>query len=227
MPAKKKPTAKKTAAKKATKKKSQKSGKAKPAADKGQIDLLATAGGMPEDLVVPAAVIAQCFEITQARVRQLADLEIAVKISRDRYSLAASVQGYCRYLKRMQLDAEQKRLEETRLTRVRADSQELDMQIKMRDLYPKREVDEALFGVATTMTAMFDGSASRIASKLGGGAVLRKKLIDEFNEIRKQFAAGLREFSGRLTVDGWDSRATARPRTRRVVKKKSSTKRKR
>ena len=180
-----------------------------------------------QELLYPSATIAMLLMITDRRLRQLAQEGIVPKATHARYPLVGCVQGYVKYLQQLKSGTDERASEATRLTKVRADSYELDLLIRNREVYQKREVDEALFTVATTLTAMLDGSASRIASQLGGGAVLRKKLIDEFRDIRKQFAAGLRDFSGRLRVDGWDRRPAAKHRARRVGKKKGAAKRKR
>ncbi len=178
------------------------------------------AGQKKQELLYPPATIAMLLMITDRRLRQLAQEGVVPKTTHGRYPLVGCVQGYVKYLQQLKSGTDERASEATRLTKVRADSYELDLLIRNKELYQKREVDEALFIVATTLAAMLDGSASRIASQLGGGAALRKKLIDEFRDIRRQFAAGLREFSGRLRVDGWDSRSATRSTAGRVGKKK-------
>jgi hypothetical protein len=113
--------------------------------------------------------------------------------------------------------------ESTRLTSARADTYEIELQLKRKQLYHRDVIDQALFKACTQLTAMLDGAASRIASQLGGGAALRKRLVDEFYEIRSQFAASLREFSQHLRSDGWNNRPATRPRARKVGKRKSNT----
>jgi len=170
----------------------------------------------------PAAkVLAEFLEVTERRVRQLVDEGIAVKAARDRYRLRASVQAYCRYLKNLRDGTEDKKSEETRLTKARAESYEFELSVKRREFYPASEVDQALLTAATTLTSMLDGASARIASQLGGGGTLRRRLIDEFREVRKQFAEALRRFSTSLQSDGWDRRAAPRARTRQVGKKKA------
>ena len=216
------PGAKKKPARKNSKKKAKKRAPKKlikPAEMQPQ-QLPLEGGNSTQELLYPAATIAMLLMISDRRLRQLVQEGLVPKARHGRYPLVGCVQGYVKYLQALKVGTDERANEATRLTKVRADSHELDMQIKKRELYPKAEVDAALFGAATTLAVMLDGTASRISSQLGGGAALRKKLIDEFREIRKQFAAGLREFSGRLRIDGWDSRSATRSTAGRVGKKK-------
>ena len=172
------------------------------------------------DITYPAKTIAALLMITDRRVRQLAQEGIIPKASRGRYPLTGCVHGYINYLQKLKEDDAERSGEKTRLTRARADTYELELRVRTGELYPREIVDETLFAVASQLTAMLDGSASRIASKLGGGAKLRQQLIDEFHGIRDQFARGLREFSASLRKDGWHRGAAARSKSRRVGKKK-------
>lgn len=213
--------------KKATRKKVGKKAKAKGAApplEENQTALLPFEGDETQrELLYPAATIAEMLGITDRHLRRLANEGIIPKATRGRYPLTGCVQGYIRHLQQLKMGTDERVQEATRLSRVRADSYELELQIKNKKLYRADVIDQALFHVCTDLTAMLQGSASRIASQLGGGATLRKRLVDEFYEIREQFAAGLREFSGRLRKDGWDSRPATRPGAGRVGKKKSRT----
>ncbi len=173
-----------------------------------------------QDSIASAGDVSELLEITPRRLRQLAQEGIVPKAERARYPLAACIRGYINYLQQLKMGTDERSQEATRLTSVRADSYELELQLKRKQLYHREVVDEALFKACTQLTAMLDGSASRIASQLGGGAALRKRLIDEFHEIRTQFAASLRQFSEHLRNDGWNTRATSRPRTRKVGKRK-------
>lgn len=175
------------------------------------------------DLTYPAATIAEMLLITDRRLRQLAVEEIIPKATRGRYPLVGCVQGYVQYLQHLRVSTDERSQEHTRLTSARADTYEIELQIKRQQLYKRDVIDQALFSVCAQLTAMLDGTASRIASQLGGGATLRKKLVTEFHEIRTQFAAGLREFSEHLRSDGWNNRPTTRPRARKVGKRKSRT----
>ena len=238
--AKKRPAKKKAAAKRKAKKKPSRKPPAKKAPAKGsrkttpstdkpelrdQPDMLLPVSSVPatDDISAKASELADYIGVTERRVRQLVDEGVVQRAARDRYWLKASIQAYCRYLKNLRDGAESKKSEETRLTKVRAEQHEFDLAVKRRAFYPAREVDEALLRVATLLTSILDGSASRIASSLGGGGTLRKKLIDEFHALRAEFAAGLAEFSGSLAEDGWGDRATRKPAARRVGRKKKKT----
>lgn len=179
------------------------------------------------DLTYPAATIAEMLLITDRRLRQLAAEDIIPKATRGRYPLAGCVQGYVKYLQQLRVSTDERSQEATRLTSVRADTYEIELQLKRQQLYHRDVIDQALFKACTNLTAMLDGTASRIASQLGGGAALRKRLVNEFHEIRTQFAAGLREFSQHLRDDGWNNRPATRHRARNVGKKKSTSTRKR
>lgn len=223
----KKPAPKKKGKRKASAKKAPASPSSKPE-PRHQVDMLNPVPDVSDETPVLAKQLAEFLDITDRRVRQLADEGIVVKAARDRYLLKASVQRYCRYLKNLREGDDSKKSEETKLTKVRAESQEFDLAVKRKEFYPAKEVDQALLHAATTLTTMQDGAAARIASTLGGGGALRRKLIDEFAEIRKQYAEALRRFSTSLQSDGWDRRATGGPRARRVGKaKKGTTARKR
>lgn len=184
-------------------------------------------GATQTDLTYPAATIAEMLLITDRRLRQLAAEDIIPKQTRGRYPLAGCVQGYVKYLQQLRLSTDERSQEATRLTSVRADTYEIELQIKRQQLYHRDVIDQALFKACTNLTAMLDGTASRIASQLGGGAALRKRLVNEFHEIRTQFAAGLREFSQHLRDDGWNNRPATRHRARNVGQKKSTPTRKR
>ncbi len=219
-PARKK--AKKKASKKRTPKKSRRKGQS-PSAEKpaGTQQLPFEGDDTQTDMLYPAGTIATVLMITDRHLRRLATEGIVPKATRGRYPMTGCVQGYIKYLQTLRISTDERSQEATRLSSSRADLNELDLQIKREQLYPREIVDQALFKVCTQLTAMLDGSASRIASQLGGGATLRKKLVDEFRDIRTQFAAGLREFSEHLRADGWNRRPATRPRTRKVGKRKS------
>lgn len=175
------------------------------------------------DLTYPAATIAEMLLITDRRLRQLAAEDIVPKATRGRYPLVGCVQGYVGYLQKLRDSTDERSNEATRLTGLRADTYEIELQIKRQQLYKREVIDQALFKACTQLTAMLDGTASRIASQLGGGAALRKRLVAEFHEIRTQFAASLREFSEHLRSDGWNNRPTSRPRARKVGKRAPRT----
>ncbi len=228
---------KKKAAKKPAKKKSKKKATKKRTLSKasetigappaGNMQLPFEMGATHTDLTYPAATIAKMLLITDRHLRRLATENIIPKQTHGRYPLVGCVQGYVRYLHQLRVSTDERSQEATRLTSVRADTYEIELQIKRQQLYKCEVIDQALFRACTNLTAMLDGTASRIASQLGGGATLRKKLVDEFHEIRTQFAAGLREFSQHLRSDGWNNRATTRHRTGNVGKKKNTSTRKR
>jgi len=180
-----------------------------------------------QELLYPSATIAMLLMITDRRLRQLAQEGTVPKATHGRYPLIGCVQGYVKYLQQLKSGTDERASEATRLTKVRADVHEIELAEKRGELYPREVIDQALFEACTSLTAMLDGSASRIASQLGGGAALRKRLLDAFREIRTQYAAGLRDFSKRLREDGWDRRPAAKYRARRVGKKKGAAKRKR
>ena len=175
------------------------------------------------DMLYPAGTIADMLGITDRHLRRLAEEGIVPKATRGRYPIKGCVQGYITYLQALRVSTDERSGEATRLSKVRADTYELELQIKKQQLYKREVIDQALFKVCAQLTAMLDGTASRIASQLGGGAALRKRLVEEFYEIRSQFAAGLREFSEHLRADGWNDRPTARRRARKVGKRKPRT----
>lgn len=229
-PAKKKAAKKRPAKKKTAEKISKKRPAKKPAQTKKK-----TARGRPPgeqqqmpfegddtsaDMHYPAGTIAGMLMITTRRLRQLAAEGIVPKSTRGRYPLEGCVKGYVQYLQKMRQSSDEQSKESTRLTRARADDIELELQLKQGKIYRREVVDEALFQACTGLIAMLDGSASRIATQLGGGASLRKRLVEEFREIRNQYASSLREFSGRLRADGWDRRPTTRSRARSVGTRK-------
>ena len=180
------------------------------------------------DMLYPAGTIAEVLMITPRRLRQLAADGLIPKATRGRYPMKGCVQAYIRYLQTIRISSAEHSGEKTRLTKARAETYEIELAEKRGELYRRDVVDQALFEACTNLTAMLDGSASRIASQLGGGAALRKRLLDAFREIRTQYAAGLREFSERLRQDGWDRRPATRRPARKVGKRKSrAAKRKR
>lgn len=173
------------------------------------------------DMFYPAGTIAEVLMITDRHLRRLAKEGVVPKSVRGRYPMRGCVQGYITHLQSLRDSTVERSDEATRLSKVRADTYELELEQRRGQLYKREVVDEALFEACSTLAAMLDGSASVIARQMGGGAVLRKKLLDAFREIRTQYAAGLLEFSERLRTDGWHRRTTARPAARKVGKGKS------
>lgn len=215
---------KKKTKKKAPAKTKKKASKQKPGTN-GELPL--DGEGTSQDLQYPAKAIAEMLGITDRHLRRLASEGVVPKATRGRYPLKGCVRGYIEHLQKVQASAEKRTQEHTRLNAVRADTYELDLQKKRGELYDRETVDEALFQVMTLFIAMLDGSASRISGKLGGGATLRNKLVDEFRNIREQLATGLREFSELVETGSWNRATAAKPKSRRVVKKKSTSKGKR
>ena len=228
-----KPSSKQPARKKATKKTTTKPARKKTtkkaASQPDRTQQLPFEGDDTQiDLLYPAGAIADMLGITDRHLRRLANEGILPKETRGRYPMKGCVQGYIKYLQALRISTDERSGEATRLSKVRADTYELELAEKRGELYRRDVVDQALLQACTNLTAMLDGSASRIASQLGGGAALRKRLLDAFREIRTQYAAGLREFSERLRQDGWDRRPATRRPARKVGKRKSrAAKRKR
>lgn len=180
-----------------------------------------------EDINLPPGAVAELLGITQARLRQLVDEGVAVKASRGSYSLKGCVRGYIRYLQKLKEGTEERAEAATRLTKVRADREELSLEVRRKTLVPAEDVDQALMEAAVSLVSLLDGAAARIASELAGGPELRNQLSDAFREIREEYAASLSTFSGQLREDGWHRAAARKRRTRRVGKKKGTAARKR
>jgi phage terminase Nu1 subunit (DNA packaging protein) len=88
--------------------------------------------------LVSPKVIAQLFELTERRVRELAAEGVIPKPHRGQYDLIGCVRGYIRFLKsRALVDASgggDLRHERTRLVKARADEAELNLGVRRREL---------------------------------------------------------------------------------------------
>jgi phage terminase Nu1 subunit (DNA packaging protein) len=79
----------------------------------------------------PASVIAKLFDLTERRVRQLADESIIPKPKEGKYDLTGSITGYIKYLKRLAakkqpVDTEEQEVR-MRILRAQAATAELDL----------------------------------------------------------------------------------------------------
>jgi len=194
----------------------------------GSLEIGGGAGPQSErTLEFPARVIAMLLNVTERRVRQLVAEGVIPRARRGKYPLIGSVQGYVKYLQDLKEGTEDRAQAATRLTQVRADREELALEIRRKTLLPSEDVDQALMEVAVIFATALDGASARIAGELAGGAAMRNKLSDAFTEIRTDIADRLAVFSSQLAEDGWDRPAARKRRTRRVGKKKGPATRKR
>jgi len=128
----------------------------------------------------PASTIAKLLDLTERRVRQLASEGIIPKAAGGRYDLVASVRGYVRHLRTRgigegTLDAHSER---ARLTRLKADREELELAQLRGELVP---VDEA----AALLEKVIVACRSRILAIPNRAAPLvsRKRKAAEVREI--------------------------------------------
>ena len=148
-----------------------------------------------DQIAVTAEELARIFACTQSRIRQLSEKRIVVKKGRKKYDLCASITAYVNYLKNFNESAECKRGEEIRLTKLRADEKEMQLQIQAGEYWPRDFVEQRLMQISATLVATLKGAVPRIAGKFPQHCGIYALLRDEFNEVRNQFADGLRSIA--------------------------------
>jgi len=89
-------------------------------------------------------IIAEILELSDKRVKQLTDDGIIEEYSPGNYKLLPAVQGYIRFLRSQISDEDvtsNYNMEKARLTRLKRQDAELDLQVKMNDLHKSADVE--------------------------------------------------------------------------------------
>lgn len=160
--------------------------------------------------------LARLFNLTPRRVQQLASDGVIPRVSRGKYPLVASVQGYTKFLQdRVTGDRKDGwRGERERLAREQADRVAIENACTRGELIYAADVQEALSTAVASLAADLDGMPGRLASTVAGmndPALIRSTILDESRRIRESFAAQLAELAepaGAADEGGADGEAT-------------------
>lgn len=147
-----------------------------------------------DEILVPASVLAACFELTEARIRQLVKEGVIPRAKRGLYPLIAAVRGYLAF-KRREFEQRQSASDPVRakLLDARARSAEADADLKLGIAIRRDEalsVTQACVGVIVTR---LEGLGGRLATELAtmqDPALIAERIKRETREIR---AAAVRE----------------------------------
>jgi len=110
-------------------------------------------------------IIAQILELSEKRVKQLTEEGVIEEFSAGNYKLLPTVQGYIRYLQAQVADDDTSSnysVEKAKLTRLKREDAELDLQLKRNDLH--RSVDVEF--VVTNMIVAFKAKLETMPYKI-------------------------------------------------------------
>jgi len=103
--------------------------------------------------------IAEILELSIKRVKQLTDDGVIGEYSPGRYRLLPAVRGYIRFLRSQISDddvASSYNVEKARLTRLRRQDAELDLQVKMNGLHKSGDVEFVMTNMLTAFKAKLE-----------------------------------------------------------------------
>jgi phage terminase Nu1 subunit (DNA packaging protein) len=175
-----------------------------------------------DQLLVPAKVLAACFDVSERRVQQLAAQGVIPRVEHGRYPLVESIRGWATWWRdQISGKAEKISKDESRakLMQAKAESATVQAELLRASVYRRDEV-EAVFGAAlATVANHLAGLGGRVCSDVAPLTEPRliAALIDrETREIRERCAREL----GRMAPPAADRRArdapAAEPKRRRV-----------
>jgi len=146
--------------------------------------------------VISLEAIAKLLSLDPRRVQQLAKEGVIPKAARGQYPLVGSVRGYIQYLQSLaygSAGAEQTGygLERTRLTRVKAELQEIELQRRRQEVVLAQEVEETWGLMIMRMKSKLSSIPNRLAQRVR--ATRTNAQAKEI--IKKAIDEGLRELS--------------------------------
>lgn len=139
----------------------------------------------------PVTVIARLLNLTERRVQQLANEGVVPKPDmRGEYDLVGCVQGYIVYLQERADRTED--TDQKRLTRAKADREELELAKLRRALIPAEEIEPALEQYVTDVLNQLQGIPERYAGMLQAVEDVegkRQLLEDLVREVRDELGS--------------------------------------
>lgn len=159
-------------------------------------------------VTVPAKLLAKVFGLTQRRIQQLAQDGIIPKSERGEYPLLASVQGYVTFLqetsRKVGGDNEELTKHRLRLEKARADTAELELSLRVRELVFADEVQGEVSSMLANFRARLLALPAAIAAQ---GSGLDRVALEEL--VKSRVYEALHEFSGYNPGAGESSGDTA------------------
>ena len=147
------------------------------------------------DNTQPVTVIARLLDLTERRVRQLADEGVIPRAGRGRYELVGAVRGYVRYLRDRVLKGDvgpaDYGLERARLVKARADLAEMEAAQRRGELLPAPEVTAAWTRIVVLMRARLLALPDKIAPLVHEATTIpeaRNTLKDAVHEVLAEIA---------------------------------------
>lgn len=141
---------------------------------------------------VNASVLAECFGVSKRRVQQLADEDVAVKVRRGTYDLAASVKNYIDYMTRTGRTTEQKKYDDIRAEHeaVKMRKTELTVMRMEGKLHLAADVERLWGNMAATVKSRMLGIPIKLAPQLTGltdtaevQEIMQREITDALNEV--------------------------------------------
>jgi phage terminase Nu1 subunit (DNA packaging protein) len=146
---------------------------------------------------VPAERLAQLLDLTPRRLQQLAAEGVIPKTDRNRYELVDSVRGYIRYLRDRAFGPEVQdgpndnfAKQRARLTRSRADTEELKARQLLGELVPAAQIEAAWSAVTDIMRTRLLAIPAKTAARIGmarnaveAQAIIRTEINEALSEL--------------------------------------------
>lgn len=152
----------------------------------------------------PASTLAKVLDLSERRIRQLAQSKVIPKGEKGLYDLVGCVHGYIHYLRDKLAKAENSteneslNVERKRLLKAQADMAECEFQEKRGELIAFSAVTYLLQEVGAIYTSSIDAIPGRFAQELvniSNPAVMKSKLFDECRRIRNSTSDQLQRWS--------------------------------
>lgn len=166
-----------------------------------------------DELLVPAKVLAACFDLSERRVQQLAAQGVIPRAAHGKYPLVESVRGWAKWW-RDQISGKAERISKdesrAKLMQAKAESATVQAELLRATVYRRDEV-EAVFGAALGIVANhLAGLGGRVCGEVAPitePRVIAGVIDRETREIRERCAREL----GRLGKTSADRRASDAP----------------
>jgi len=170
---------------------------------------------------VPSERLALLLDLTPRRLQQLAAEGVIPKTDRNRYDLVESVRGYVRYLRDRAFGPELRdspdsfATQRARLTRARANAEELKARQLAGELIPAADIEAAWGAVTEVMRTRLLAIPSKVAARIGmarnaveAQAIIRAEITEALTELANvTFAADAAEHAPDAGADRDDDPA--------------------
>ena len=122
-----------------------------------------------QGMIYSRKIIAQVLGISEKRVRQLTEDGVIDEFSQGHYKLLPAVQGYISYLRSLISDDDQSsdyNQEKARLTRIKREDAELDLQVKRNELHHAHIVEFIVTNSILTFKAKMETLPYKVLPQL-------------------------------------------------------------